>query len=99
MTNIQDSAAYTELYFFVTNTREVYDNINVPIIKNLEKHYKKGNYNKDSAFKSIERMIDRANNLYKQWHGHKFDKKIVKALIPEIHDSIYGEIEIGNYLG
>lgn len=97
--NLSDAAK--ELQLYAENT-EAYIK---PVLKNLSKHYKRGNYSLDLAIKSIERYcLQPAAKQYHLEHGSmssKWSDTFPKAVRLEAAESIArretAEFKLGNF--
>lgn len=91
---IIDDAAADELALYTENTSQVYNNATMPTIRNLEKKFKKGNYNKDKAVKAWEYVAEYAAKLYHKEFGggcRWFDafNKATRQAVAEHLESVY----------
>ncbi len=101
MTLSDASRAVHELELYAENT-EAYL---APVIKNLSKHYKRGNYSLDLAIKSIERYcLTPAAKQYHLEHGsmtvawHEIFTKAVRLEVAAIlADRWTAEFKLGNF--
>ena len=96
-----DSIAARELELYAENTEAFI----APVIKNLSKHYKRGNFSLDLAIKSIERYcLTPAAKQYKLEHGSMADSwhsMFPKAVRLEAAETIArkwsAEFKLGNF--
>ena len=96
---LSDEARELELY--VTNVEIWY----APVIKNLSKHYKRGNFSLDLAIHSIERYcLTPAAKQYHREHGsmssawhHTFPKPVRLEAAEVIARMWAAEFKLGNF--
>ena len=95
-----------ELELYINNTSGVYFGYLVPTLKNLSKHWVKGDFSKDLALKSLMRVANSAAKDYTLGHGSMTDswrklfsvsdrERVAEALF----DSYIDEIKSGEFLG
>lgn len=91
---IIDKAAANELALYTENTSQVYYNAITPTIRNLEKKFRNGTYNKDKAVKAWEYVVEYAAKLYHKESGggcRWFDifNKATRTAVAEHLESVY----------
>ena len=97
--SLSDTARELELY--ATNTEAFI----APVIKNLSKHHKRGDFSLDRAIHSIERYcLTPAAKQYDREHGsmttpwhHVFPKAVRLEAAESIARSWVAEFRLGNY--
>ena len=95
------SDAARELELYATNV-EAYIS---PVVKNLAKHYKRGNFSMDRAIHSIERYCLtpaakqyhlESGSMSTPWH-HVFPKAVRLEAAESIAHEIIAEFKLGNF--
>ena len=61
----------TELFFFTTNTQELYSQIQ-NTVRNLAKKFDKGVYDPEKAIDAFYYIACAASDLYRKWFGYGF---------------------------
>lgn len=94
-----------ELELYIVNTSGIYFGYLTPVLKNLSKHWVKGNFSKDLAFKSLMRVANSAAQNYRREHGsmtdvwHKmFNVSDRERVAESLFDSYIDGIKSGEYL-
>lgn len=67
----QKTQESTELFFFTTNTQELYPQIQYTV-RNLAKKFAKGVYDAEKAVDAFYYIACAASDLYKKWFGYGF---------------------------
>jgi len=91
-----------ELKLFADNDSNLYSKSKVPIMKNLSKKFKKGNYNNTLAIKAWKLFVDKAAKAYGKEHGNNdgfkiFSPAVRKELAKEFADEWNIEMQAGNF--
>ena len=91
-----------ELKLFADNDSNLYSKSKVPIMKNLSKKFKKGNYNNTLAIKAWKPFVDKAAKAYGKEHGNNdgfkiFSPAVRKELAKEFADEWNIEMQAGNF--
>lgn len=69
MKTIVDMDAARELELYTENTSAIYHNHTMPVVENLKKKYKNGQYDKEKAIKVWEYVADAAAKMYHKEFG------------------------------
>lgn len=69
MKTIANMEAVRELELYAENTSALYYNHTIPVIENLKKKYKKGQYDKEKAVNAWEYVADAAAKMYHKEFG------------------------------
>ena len=85
-----------ELFLYSINQNNVYCKAIVPVLKNLNKHFLRGNYDTERAIDSWYRVATISSNEYKKDFGYSFSVgdrftvavELEKYYIEEISESI-----------
>ena len=80
-----------ELYLYIANDGQLYRNRTTPIINNLKKKYKKGDYDKDLAVKAFMYLVDDGVRKYDKEFGSGqgklfLDKKTREEIAKQLRD-------------
>lgn len=98
----EDSDEARELELFATNDSDLYRQSYLPIVKNLERKFKKGVYDKELAKKLWVLHAARAAKKYGQEHGNDdgltiFSPVIRREVAAKLADDHFAEMEAGNF--
>lgn len=100
--NMSDES--TELYLHGDNTEHLYRNSKVPVMKNLEKKFKKGTYDHEKAKKLWGYHADRVAQSYHKEYGSKdqpwhkmFSTAHRKEAASHWANEHYDEMKLGNF--
>lgn len=69
----QDSEESRELYWYAVNDSLLYSQMIMPCIRNLQKKYVKGTFDKEKAVVAFYHIATEASNRYFKEFGYKFD--------------------------
>jgi hypothetical protein len=64
-----------ELALYIENDFGIYNGFTMPMVRNLAKHMRKGNFTRDEALKSTLRLATAGAQNYNREHGSMFGPK------------------------
>ena len=70
---VKESIESRELLLYTENTSKIYFNHIIPVIHNLQKHYKRGNFDREKAIDAFYYVSDAAAKMYCKEFGEYKD--------------------------
>lgn len=82
--DIPDEVVAHELALYIENKKELYKSMLVPIINNLHKHYKKGEFDEDLAVKAILPLCRKGAKMYAKENADSHYSELFTAATREL---------------